>query len=420
MENSTAIKSRKRLWNRNFLLLWQGQFVSAMGDVIYEIALGFWILAVTGSTGMMGALMAASTVPRVILSSFAGVLVDRSDRKWILVLTDAVRGVCVVFVGAAALLGFIEIWMVFTAGVVIGICASFFNPAVGSAMPDIVEKEQLTQANSFFAMIRTGSGILGNGLGGFLFAILQAPLMFLMNGISYLLSAISEVFIRIPKIHRQHKSRHFLADLKAGFRFTWDIRGLRYLFILAAVINFCASIAFILILPLFQRTAHLGPGNFGILMAVMTGGMFLGYIVTASIKITPAKRLAVFIAGGLVMGFSWALFPLFLNMPWMLVTMFIGGFFNAIVNVLIETVTQLTVPQDMRGKVFGLLGTLSQGLTPIAMAVGGLLGEIFPLRTIISFSLIAVILVMLPLPFSGAFRRFISFDPKRDTVETIK
>ena len=60
-----------RLWNLNFLLLWQGQFVSAVGDVAYEIALGFWILAVTGSTGLMGTLMAASTIPRVLLAPIA-------------------------------------------------------------------------------------------------------------------------------------------------------------------------------------------------------------------------------------------------------------------------------------------------------------------------------------------------------------
>ena len=73
-----------RLWNRGFLLLWQGQLVSSLGDVIYEIALGFWILAVTGSTAMMGSLMAASALPRILVAPFAGVLVDRSERKWLL------------------------------------------------------------------------------------------------------------------------------------------------------------------------------------------------------------------------------------------------------------------------------------------------------------------------------------------------
>ena len=79
---------KNRLWNLNFFLLWQGQFVSAIGDVVYEIALGFWILAVTGSTVIMGTLMAASTIPRVLLAPLAGVIVDRKDRKGLLILMD--------------------------------------------------------------------------------------------------------------------------------------------------------------------------------------------------------------------------------------------------------------------------------------------------------------------------------------------
>ena len=102
-ENNTAESSdpikKKPLWNLNFFLLWQGQLVSAIGDVAYEIALGFWILAATGSTGLMGGLMAASAVPRVLMAPFAGVLVDRSNRKWMIFAMDAVRGIVVVLVG---------------------------------------------------------------------------------------------------------------------------------------------------------------------------------------------------------------------------------------------------------------------------------------------------------------------------------
>ncbi|EOC99754.1 MFS transporter [Caldisalinibacter kiritimatiensis] len=75
---------KERLWTKDFFLLWQGQLVSALGDVVYSIALGFWVLKVTGSTALMGTLMAASVLPRVIISPFAGVFVDRSDRKKVL------------------------------------------------------------------------------------------------------------------------------------------------------------------------------------------------------------------------------------------------------------------------------------------------------------------------------------------------
>ncbi len=402
-----------RLLNRNFLLLWQGQLVSAIGDVAYEIALGFWILAVTGSTALMGALMAASTLPRVVLSPFAGVWVDRLDRKWLLVVMDAARGVAVVFAGVMAILGVLQIWIVFVVGVIIGIGAAFFEPSVSSIIPDLVEKKDLVRANSGFAMIRAGSGILGNSGAGVLYSVLGAPLLFLINGVSYLVSSITEIFIRVPKIHHRARRTRFWADMRQGLSFTWNYRGLRFLFLGAAIINFFASISFVLMLPLFQRTPSLGPGRYGIAMAIMTLGMFAGMIVIASVKVSASRRLPVFAVAALVMGVVWALFPLTSSYLLMVALIFVGGFGNAVINVFIDTITQLTVPQQLRGKVYGLLNTLSMGLIPIAMGVGGVLGQYLPIRTVMVASWIIVILIMAPMLLSADFRSFLSYDPEK-------
>jgi DHA3 family macrolide efflux protein-like MFS transporter len=380
---SSAPVGQMRLWTLSFGLLWQGQLVSAIGDTAYEIALGFWILAVTGSTGLMGALMAASTIPRVLLTPLAGVWVDRGNRKALLVGMDALRGVVVVLVAAAALSGRIQVWMVFAAGVVIGLGAAVFNPTIMAVLPDIVPRERLVQGNSFFSMIRAGSGILGNSLGGLLYAILGAPLMFLANGVSYLFSAGTELFIRVPKLERAGTPTHFFADLKAGFRYVWHSGGLRSLLLVAAVLNFFAMIGIVLILPLFQRTEGLGPVRFGVLMAVFTGAMLLGMAFTAAVKIPERRRYAVFISSMAVSSVAFALFPVWGIFPLMLAFAVVGGFTNAIVNVLIQSLIQLSTPQAMRGKVMGLLEALTGGLVPIGMALGGLLGEFLPLRLVI-------------------------------------
>jgi MFS family permease len=388
-----AVDNKKiKLWNLNFALLWQGHFVSAIGDVVYEIALGFWILAMTGSTALMGTLMAASTIPRVLLAPFAGVVVDRINRKWLIVGMDAIRGIAVTLVAVAAMTGHAEVWMVFAAGIITGLCAAFFNPAIGSVIPDIVHREKIVQANSFFSMIRAGSGILGNSIGGVLYAVLGAPLMFLVNGISYLFSSGTEVFIRVPQTHKDREKKHFFADMKEGFSFVWHTTGLRFLMLAAGVMNFLASIAIILMIPLFQQTEWLGPARYGVTMAVFTTAMIAGMITTASIKIAPERRLLYF-------GVSMVLFVVpvvflpFFGVFWpMLVCIAVAGYFNSIVNVLLSSVIQLGVPAELRGKVFGLMETLTQGLTPIGMAIGGVLGEFLPLRWVIgvSFALIGV------------------------------
>lgn len=417
-EQSSGIAAKRdssaKLWTVNFILLWQGNLVSAVGDVIYEIALGFWILAVTGSTALMGTLMAASTIPRVLLSPLAGVVVDRVDRKWILVAMDAIRGVVVVLVAVAAMTGYAEVWMVFVAGGVIGLCVAFFTPSVLSVIPDIVARERIVQANSFFSMIRAGSGILGNSLGGVLYATLGAPVMFLLNGVSYLFSSGTEMFLKVPASHRTREKSRFFKDMKEGFRYVWTHTGMRFLMLAAGVINFFAMIGIVLIIPLFHRTEWLGPSRYGILMAVFTAFMVIGMATTAAIKIPAHRRMLVFGVSTVAFVIPFIALPFF-GVFWpMLVCVAIGGYFNAIVNVLIQSVLQLAVPEQHRGKVFGLLETLTAGLTPVGMAIGGVLGEVLPIKWVIGMGFALIGVYIFPQLGSKGIREFFSVGEESD------
>jgi len=408
-----------RVWNRDFLLLWQGQMVSALGDTVYEIALGFWVLAETGSTALMGTLMAATALPRILVAPFAGVVVDRSDRRGLAIAMDIIRGLFIVLVALAAYAGVARIWMVFAAGIAIGACGAFFGPAVTSALPDIVPRSGIIRANSAFNIIYTGSGILGNAGGGFLYQFLGAPLMFLLNGLSYIVSAISLLFIRIPKIVRPRVRPAFFTEMKQGLAFVWRIGGLRFLFTVALVLNFFATIGIVLLMPLFQRTAGLGPERYGVTLALFTGGLFVGFLLGATLRIPPQRRFALFLACGFTTSVCFAAFPLVGNWYIMLALVLVGGVVNAILNNYISAIVQLIVPQDMRGKVFSLLGAISQAATPLAMALGGVLGQFLPLRYVISGSFVVMLLAFVPLLFSRSFRRFINFDPEHDTLATV-
>ncbi|MGH4120590.1 MFS transporter [Clostridium sp.] len=425
-ENTEIRKSSSKLWTINFFLLWQGQIVSALGDVVYEIALGFWVLAVTGSTGLMGILMAASALPRILIAPFAGVMVDRCNRRNMLVLMDLIRGIAITTVGVAALLGFVQIWMVFAAGVILGVCAAFFNPTVGSAIPDIVPRDKLIQANSALNMVGTGVSIFANPLGGVMYQLLGAPIMFFTNGISYLVSAFTEIFIKIPKIERKVNAEDavkstgesFKQDLKEGFKFVWNFKGLRYLIITAAFLNFFANMGIVLILPLFQRTQLLGAGKYGVAIAMLTGGMFAGMAFTSIVKIPYEKRLRIFVGSGVIFSVGFAVFPL-ISFKYMLLLLFIAGFFNAIVNTLISATLQLTVPQDMRGKVFSIMNTVCGGLVPVAMAVGGILAELIAIKYIIFTCFLLSGMLIIPLGFIKKFKHFINFNPDFQSLQDI-
>jgi MFS family permease len=418
-DEGTPPRKELRLWNVNFLLLWQGQFVSSLGDTAYTVALGFWVLAVTGSTALMGTLMATTVFARVALSPFAGVLVDRGDRKWIIVATDAARGVVIVAVAAAAFAGVLDVWMVFAAGVILGLGGAFFGPAVISALPDIVPKAKLVKANSLFHLIYAASGIPGYSVGGFLYALLGAPLLFLINGVSYLVSAATEVFIKVPKIQHAKQEFRFLEDTKAGLAFTWKVAPLRYMILLFSALNFFSHMGFMLLLPLFQRTEHLGPALYGVVLGGAMGGMFVGYVLTSLVNIKPRRRFAVFLVSAVVGMGALAFFPLYLYFPLMFALAAIFGLFNAVLGTLIMAVLQMTTPQNMRGKVFGFIGTVAGGLTPLAMVLGGVLAEFISIRVIISASFVLTLLFFAALAFSPAIRRYVNFDPDKDTLESI-
>lgn len=392
MENNNT---GRRLWNKDFFLLWQGCLVSALGSIAYSIALGFWVYEKTGSTGLMGLLMAASSIPAVVLGPLAGVWVDRLDRKWILVATDLIRGFAICLVTWAMFAGTAEIWMVFAAGIVTSFCNAFFHPSVGSVIPDLIDSKDLEKGNSAFAMIGAGAQIAGSAGGSVMFKLLGAPVMFLINGVSYIFSAITELFITVPKV-KKISENHFMADFKEGLLFSWNLKGLRILILSFAFINFFANIAIALLIPYFDVTPSLGTIKYGIIMAALSAGSMGGMVVLGKMKVTAQNRYNIFWISALAMALFFAVFPFFDRVfPVMVVAVVLAGAFNAVMNILINTIVQRVVPQEKRGKVFSIMGTVSGGLTPIAMALGGGLGEFFSYKYVIVISLSVLFVLML-------------------------
>ena len=226
-------------------------------------------------------------------------MTDSTGRK-LMIWMDTVRGAAVVAVGMAALAGFLQVWMVFAAGIVIGLCGAFFSPAVSSVIPDITAKSKVVQANSVFSMLGTGGNIVGKRRRRLLFQVLGAPLLFLFNGVSYLFSAASLLFARFPRVRHAQEKMHFGTDLKNGFSFVWKIRGLRYLILTAAVLNFFANMAIMLFLPFYQKNPALGPVKYGIAMAVVHRRDVPGHGAHRDSEDPPRRRSPLFMLGGTV------------------------------------------------------------------------------------------------------------------------
>jgi Arabinose efflux permease len=403
-------KNRKdKLWTKDFSLIWQGQLVSTMGDASYSIALGFWILQATGSTALMGTLMAVSALPGILISPFAGVWIERVNRKRLLIVMDFLRGISMLIIAYAAFTNRLAVWMMFAAGILLSACGAVFRPGINSSIPEMVPIFRLTNANSILSIASTGSNMFGNIAGGFLYQLLGAPLLFLFNGLSYFFSGSSLTFVKIPKSKTKTQLK-FFRDMLDGFCYVWKQKGLRYILMITAILNFFFFTAIVLFLPLFQQTAYLGAGRYGISMACFMGGAMAGFLFTSVIKIPWQKRLSLFILSVIISNISLIIALNQHIFGIMLLFILLGGFFNSIINVILPSAIQVSASSEMRGKVMAFTSMTTQCLTPLAMFFGGFLSLYLPIKSIITMSFVTMIFIIIPFAFVKPFAEFLNYN----------
>lgn len=412
--------------NKNFFLLWQGQLVSQVGSQAFHIAVMFWIKHATGSATLMGLLMMVGMLPAVFLGPIGGTFADRYSRRKIIIFSDVLNGLAVLclaglvfssWFAVGTTIVFIFVIMVFSS-----IVSSFFRPAISASIPDIVPEEKVAAANSMNQFSVQFSTFLGQGAGGVLFRVLGAPVLFLIDGITYLFSAASETFITIPQVFPKKVKgfgtlfHQFRVDTVEGFHYAWKQVGLRHLFIAAAILNFFGA-PFIVLLPFYvEDFLKARPDWYGFLLAGFGVGSMIGYLAAGAFKLSGKVRSIIIIFALVLNSVGFALLGVILIPIVSLILMFLIGTLNGFININIITILQITTPTEMRGRVFGLLGTISAGLMPISMGLTGVVADItkqnIPLIYIACGGISALLSIVVSL--SKEFRRFLAYEKKEE------
>lgn len=398
-----------RLLNRNFLLLWQGQAVSRLGNQAFAVAMMFWVMEKTGSASLMGLLMTFSMLPGVLLGPVGGTFADRHSRIKIIVVCDLIAGVGVL---ALAFLMMslpdavdVIIPVLFVVAVLGGVIQAFFMPAVAATVPDLVAPERLAAANSLNQFSNQASLLIGQAAGGVLYNTLGAPLLFLIDGLSFLFSGASEMFIRLPARplpqaeEKQPVFRTYLRQTAEGFRYVWQRAGLRSFMLGASFLNFL--IMPIMVLFPFYVSLYLRQGSewYGFLMAGMSAGAVAGFLLAGVLKLQGAARARGILAGMLLMPSLYGAIG-FVRVPAVAVGMvFLAGASMGLVNVYLVTMIQRSTPSEIRGRVMGLLGTLGGALMPVGMALGGVVGDLTGKNVPLIYAVCAASAVLLVLGF---------------------
>lgn len=379
-------KGSEGLLNRNLVLLLQGHFISKIGSALFDVALVLWLKEQIGLASIVGIVLMLSNLPEIILSPFSGTLVDMFSRKKVLVISDLIIGLIIIITSVVIMFfsdkTILTLWMLITGSVFIGICGSFFNPAVFSFIPELVKKEHLQKANSIYQFSSSSATFIGQSLAGILLTILGAPILFIINGISYLLSAISEIFITSSKTaiisHAENRNtvNLILFNLKEGLSYIWKKRELKRFLFLLCIYHFFIS-PFTVILPFYVTDfLKISQSWYGYILAFFGAGLLSGFIVAGVLRLSGKRQSILIVTCLIISSISYMLLGLICNSIATLILIYIIGLVIANIVVNLNTVIQANTPNSMHGRIFGIYNTLSTASIPLGMGFFGVMLDV--------------------------------------------
>ena len=302
--------------------------------------------------------------------------------------------------------------------IIFGICNSLFTPAVGASVPDLVSKDRITSANSLIQGTNALTSTASYGFGGFLYAAIGGPLMFLINGLSYIASAITECFIHIEQkppvkpMTRSNVVEKLKRETAEGFQHVWGNKGLRSLVAMVGLVNFVIVPTGIALPILVRDYLDRGPEFLGIMGACQAIGSLIGFIVVGAITVPAKWRPTIVITGMIISGLVVIALGSITTPIYTLPVLALFGFLLPLINVNIVSVIQGTTDSKVRGRVMGVLGTLILGLIPISQGLSGILIDAVDQQVPLIFTSIgtAFAVVVILMSFSPALRQYLAQD----------
>ncbi len=371
----------KKLWNKDYILLLQANLVSCIGDLMYSVAIGYWVYEQTGSSSLMGIMSAISMFVTMFLSPFSGSIVDKCNRKWVMVGMDVMQGVLMLAVGVLAYFNKLNVPGVLIAAFIAALGSVFYGPAVNTLMIDIIPHDHMVQGRSIHSGSMSLINMVGTAFSGVMVAFLGVPLIVIINGLSNIYSAVSELFIHVPKTVQQGTPvtvKTILRDTKDGVKAVFSDPCLRIFVPGALILNLLAAGPFTLILP-FCMEKGFSVDQYGYLMAVYTASSLVCVLLLGVLKFSPKARFWI-----MALGFSVSEIFLILAYlsPWFVpacIFAAVAAFLNCAGNSIFNASLMLALPEENRGSILGFIQAASTGGTALSAVIYGFLGEVFPL-----------------------------------------
>ena len=390
---------RGALASRDFSLLFVGQLTAAMGNGAVQLALPWLVLKLTNSPLQLGLAYFFQFLPMLLFGVLGGVFADRWDRRMTMFVTDMVRAVAFISVGAIYYLDALAVEHLFAVIFLESTMANFFNPARAALMPNLVKEEDLRAANSLMEVSRHIGMLIFPSIGGLLVAFVGPAAILFVDGVTFLLSAVTVFLIRWrpdkARIIEQaeslgHAVRIVVQQTADGLKSIGRERLLQVSMLLGLSLN--AVVAPIqLLLPLFvKEVKHAEADYFGLLVAFLLAGLITGSLTAPGVaRRVGLGRMTIAAVGVLGVTIIISSLPPGAWPP--AIAMFVAGTCIGLLNVAQTTMLQAATTDEDRGRVSATYYTATLGIRPLAFLVMGGFAEAVDIRYLFVFlGLVAV------------------------------
>jgi DHA3 family macrolide efflux protein-like MFS transporter len=380
-------QNAKRKWAARFFTIWTGQAFSLFGSQLVQFALVWWLAQKSGSATILAVATLVGMLPQIVLGPFAGALIDRWNRRLIMIFADASIALFTLVLAWLFATGRVQIWHVYAIMAVRALGTAFHFPAMSASTPLMVPEEQLTRISGMNQTLQGLMALVAPPVGAFLITVIPTQGVLFIDIGTAMLAILPLLFLSIPQPERKATASHenkptLMQDVREGIAYVRGWPGLVAILFMAVLINFLLTPTGSL-MPLLI-TKHFGKGalEFGLTdsawgLGVIAGGILLGVwggfkrkIITALIGITGLGAGVMIVAFAPSNGFLLALGA-----------MAIIGVMNSMANGPLGALLQTIVRKDMQGRVMSLVNSAATAMTPIGLLIAGPVSDVIGIRT---------------------------------------
>ena len=380
MSNPISTRARGELLRKpDVMRFFLARVISVVGDKVYYIALTAYTYSRYQSALSVSTMLLCRTAPGLILAPISGVLGDRANRKTLMITSDLVRAIILILLPFSSFM-----WQMYLGVFIISAFETLFTPSSNAMFPGLVGKDSLKDANSLFSIGTQLAGLIGPSIGGMLLGTLHYQWAFILDAVSFLLSALLILSLSVSGSGDHRPRDRFWRDAASGIRTVLSLPQYRLIALSNVVMMLGAGFLNALLYVFASKELGASDVEYGLMNSCIAAGAVLGAMAGVRLKVKSSRHLIPVMMCGLALtGFGAAFMGASRSIVASMALLGVIGAGNSIYNIFAVTVIQTSLPGDILAKAMGFLSAVTTTASLVMLAVAGALGDLLRTSTLL-------------------------------------